>query len=74
MRKGGVATQFGIEPEPVGDGERQLDDVAAVAPGVGVVRLDHVTEQERRPAVGVRELERVVDPALTLPRKDREEA
>ena len=42
----------GDEPEPVADRERQLDDVAAVLAGVGVVGLDHVAEQERGAAVG----------------------
>ena len=53
-----------------------------MAAGVRVVGLDHVAEQERRSAVGVAELERVVDPDPALPceqleqpdqRHDREE-
>ena len=39
----------GVEPEPLRDGEDELDDVAAVRARVRVVRLDHVAEQVRRP-------------------------
>ena len=70
----GVAPAAGVEPELVGDTEAERDDVTAVAAGVGVVRLDDVTQQERRPAIGVRELERVVDASAPLPCEDLEQA
>ena len=56
----------GVEPEPLGDREDELDDVPAVRAGVGVVRLDHVAEQVRRPLVRVLQLEHrvVLLPAL----------
>src|SRR5919108_4230478 len=54
------------------DDER--DDVAAVTAGVRVVGLDDVSEQERRAAVGMAELERLVDPHLTLAGEDGEQA
>ena len=41
-----------------------------MTPGVRVVRLDDVAEEERGAAVGVAELERVVDPYLTLASED----
>ena len=46
--------------------EHEIDDVAAVDARVRVVGLDDVAEQERRAAVRVAQLERVVDPALPL--------
>ena len=52
----------------------QLDHVTAVHAGVGVVGLDHVAEQEGGAAVGVAELELVVDPNPALAREDREQA
>ena len=56
----------GREPDLVRDLERELDHVAAMDAGVGVVRLDHVSEQERRPPIGVPKLELVIDPDPTL--------
>src|SRR5207248_11713383 len=44
-----------------GDPRRQLDHVAAVAAGVGVVAFDHVPEQVSGAAVGMAELESPVD-------------
>ena len=54
--------------------ERQLHDVPAVHARVLVVGLDHVAEQEGGAAVGVAELELVVDPHAALAREDREQA
>ena len=68
-----VAPLAGAELELVRDAHRELDDVAAVHAGVGVVGLDHVAEQERRAAVGVAQLELVVDPHPALAREDREQ-
>src|SRR6266851_4503679 len=59
--------------ELVGDGERQFDDVAAVAPRVGVVGLDDVAEDECGAAVGLRQLERTIDAPLPLASEDREQ-
>ena len=42
--------------------------------GVGVVGLDDVSEQKRRAAVGVTELERVVDPGAPLARERAQES
>ena len=53
-------------PSIVGDPEHERDDVAAVAAGVGVVRLDDVAEEERGAAIGLRELERGLDARLPL--------
>ena len=50
--------------------EHEIDDVAAVAPGVRVVGLDDVAEQQRGPAVGVAELDGVVDPTPSLSREE----
>ena len=69
----GVAPAAGVEPELVGDGDGERDDVAAVRAGVGVVGLDDVAEQERRAAVGVAELERVIDTGPPLARERAEE-
>ena len=69
----GVAPGARVEPEFVRDRYRQRDDVAAVRAGVAVVRLDHVAEQERGAAVGVAELERVVDACFSLARERAEE-
>jgi hypothetical protein len=60
--------------EPLRDRAHEVDHVTAVAARVGVVGLDHVAEQERRPAVRGSELERVVDADLALARELREEA
>ena len=49
-------------PSSSRDREHELDDLLAVRAGVRVVGLDHVAEQERGAAVGLSELERVVDP------------
>ena len=68
-RELGALPVAGIEPEPVGDRQDQLHDVAAVAAGVLVVRLEHVAEQERCAAVGAAELQRVLDPHLALARE-----
>ena len=57
-------------PMPASDLDRELDHVAAVRTGVGVVGLDHVAEQHRRAAIGLRELERLVDPRAALLRED----
>ena len=62
------------EPEPVDDAQGQLDHVAAVHARVLVVGLDHVAEQEGGAAVGVAQLELVVDPHAALAREDREQA
>ena len=54
------------EAEPLPDRDHELDDVAAVAARVRVVRLDHLAEQHRGAAIRVRELERVVEAPLPL--------
>ena len=62
------------QPELVVDLEHEVDDVPAVAARVRVVGLDDVAEQERRSAVRVAELERVVDAALALAAEIAEQA
>ena len=62
-----------VDPEPVGDGHGELDDVLGVLAGVGVVGLDDVAQQQSRPAVGARELDRLLDARRALEREDREE-
>ena len=59
--------RVGVEPEPLADGEDELDHVAAVLAGVGVVRLDHVAEQVRGPLIRVLQLEHLVVLLLPLP-------
>ena len=75
MEEGGeldVAALAQVEAELVGDAERELDDAAAVAAGVGVVGLDHVAEQQRRALVRLAQLERLVDARLALVREHGE--
>ena len=67
-----VAALAQVEAELVGDAEREFDDAAAVAAGVGVVGLDHVAEQQRRALVRLAQLERLVDAGLALAREHRE--
>jgi hypothetical protein len=55
------------------DVERQLDDVAAVRAGVGVVGLDDVPEQQRGAPIGLRQLECVVETPPPLAGEDRED-
>ena len=62
-----------VEPQPVGDGDDEVDDVAAVAAGVLVVGFDHVAEQHRGAAIRGRQLEGVVDAPLSLACEGREE-
>jgi hypothetical protein len=50
---------LGIEPELVGHGHREVDELPAVTPRVGVVSLGDVPEQERGPAIRSAELEGV---------------
>ena len=69
----GVAAATRVEPELLGHGDRERDDVAAVRARVGVVGLDDVAEEERGAAVRVAELERVVDPAAPLAREGAQE-
>ena len=57
----------------VGDGDRQLHDVAAVQPRVRVVRLDHVAEQECRATVCIPQLELIVDAYAPLAGEHRQE-
>ena len=75
MEEGGeldVAPLAQVEAELVGDPERQLDDPAAVAAGVGVVGLDHVAEQQGRALVRLAQRQRLVDARLALVREHRE--
>jgi hypothetical protein len=72
-RELGVAPLARRETELVDDLQRQLDHVAAVSTRVLVVGLDDVSEQERGPAVGVAQLELVVDPHPPLTREHREQ-
>ena len=53
--------------------QHEVDDMAAVASRVLVVGLDDVAEEQRRPAIRLRELERVVDPHAALAREEREQ-
>jgi len=53
----------------VADRGREVDDVAAVGAGVGVVRLDHVAQQQGGAAVGGRQLEHVRDARRALARE-----
>jgi hypothetical protein len=68
-RELGVPPLTCAEPQLVRNAKRQLDDVPAVDAGVGVVGLDHVTEEEGRAAVGVAQLELVIDPHAPLSRE-----
>ena len=68
-----VAPFTGGKPELVGDGERQVDDVPAVMPGIRIVGLDDVPEEERGPTLGVAELELVIDAHSALAREDGEQ-
>ena len=61
------------QAEAVGHREREQDDLARVVARVLVVGLDHVAEKERGAAVGVAELERVVDPPPPLLRQEGEQ-
>ena len=63
-----------VEAELVGDVQDERDDVLTVEARVRVVGLDHVAEQERGTAIGMRQLERVIDARPALPREVREEA
>ena len=54
----------------VGDVDGELDDVTAVLAGVGVIRLDHVSEQEGRPSIGGRELEHMTETVGPFLRED----
>ena len=49
-----VAPPLCVEPELVGDVERERDHALAVLAGVAVVCLDDVAEHERGAAVGAR--------------------
>ena len=69
-----VATSFGVEAEPIAHAEHEVDDVAAVAAGVGVVGLDHVAEQKRGAAVRVAQLERVIDAPAPLAREVQQQS
>ena len=73
-RKLRIATFTSTDPEAIADIEHQGDDIATVAPGIGVVGFDHIAEEECRPSIRVAELERVVDPNLALPREHDEQA
>ena len=57
----GVAAAAASRPSTSATAIDERDDVAAVRARVGVVGLDDVAEQQRRAAVGVAELERLVD-------------
>ena len=69
-----VAPLAGGKSELVDDRKCQLDDVLAVLSRVRVVGLDDVAEQERCPAVGVAQLELVIDAHTPLAREDGEES
>ena len=60
-RELGLSPCLRVEAELVGDVEDERDDILAVQARVLVVGLDHISEQERGTAIGVRQLERVVD-------------
>ena len=62
-----VAPLLGVEAERVGDVEREPDDALAVRARVAVVGLDHVTEDERGPAVGAVQLDQALHALRALP-------
>ncbi len=62
-----------VDAEPLRDLHREPDDVLGVAPGVLVVLLEHVAQQQRRAAVGAPELERLGDAGLALAGEDRDQ-
>ena len=64
-----VAAAARVEPELLGHGDRERDDIAAVRARVGVVGLDDVPEQKRRAAIRMAELERMIDAAAPLARE-----
>src|SRR5687768_13875348 len=59
--------------EVVAHAQYEIDDMAAVASRVRVVGFDDVPEQERRSAICLRELERVVDARTPLAGEERDE-
>ena len=69
-----IAPDRGAQPEPVADREHEIDDVTAVAPGVRVVGFDDVAEQKRGAAIGVTELDDMIDPRASLPREEPDQA
>ena len=69
----GAAAGLVVDAEGVGDLQGELDDVLRVVARVLVVGLDHVAEQQRGAAVGLRELERAVDARLALAGEEGEE-
>ena len=63
-----------VEPQLVGDLQRQRDDAArVVAAGVLVGLLQQVAEQHRDAAVGAAQLERLVEPLVALAREQRQQ-
>ena len=70
----GALPVAGVELERLRDLHGQRDDVAAVAAGVGVVRLDDVAEQECRAAIRMAQLDGVVDAHAPFPGKNRKQA
>ena len=59
-----------VDVQLVGDDERELDDALAVRAGVLVLGAEHVSKQERRPAIGGAQLDRVIDALGSLVRED----
>ena len=62
-----------VEPHPLGDAHGQADHVLGVAARVLVVVLEQVAQQQRGPAVGAAELERVADARLALAREGQQQ-
>ena len=57
------------QSEPVRHVEHEGHHIAAVTPGVGIVRLDDVSQQHGGPPVRVSELQGMVDANLPLARE-----
>ena len=63
-----------VEAELLADGEREHEHALAVlAARVGVVGLEHLAHQQRAPAVGLAELQRVFDALVALPAQRRQQ-
>lgn len=72
-RELGTLASARVEAERIRYRRDEFDDMAAVASRVVVVCVDDVAEQQRGSAIGVRELESVVQPSRTLLREDAQE-
>ena len=64
---------FGIQPQPLADGQGQADDALGVLAGIAIVGGDHIAEQQRGAAIGVVELEQTSQPLTTLTGEHRQQ-